>query len=76
MKALSTTPSPTLRRWALQASRQLLIVAKKDFPANNLAELIAYVKANPDTINQANAGVGSTSFTTCVLLRSIAESRK
>ena len=50
----------------------ILIVARKDFPANNLAELIAYVKANPDKINQANAGVGSTSFTTCVLLRSIA----
>jgi putative tricarboxylic transport membrane protein len=50
----------------------ILIVARKDFPANNLAELIAYVKANPDKINQANAGVGSTSFTTCVLFRSIA----
>ncbi len=50
----------------------ILIVAKKDFPANNLAELIAYVKANPDKINQANAGVGSISFTTCVLFRSVA----
>ncbi len=50
----------------------ILIVAKKDFPANNLAELIAYVKANPDKVNQANAGVGSISFTTCVLFRSIA----
>lgn len=50
----------------------ILVVAKKDFPANNLAELIAYVKANPDKINQANAGVGSTSFTTCVLFRAIA----
>jgi tripartite-type tricarboxylate transporter receptor subunit TctC len=50
----------------------ILIVAKKDFPAGNLAELITYVKANPDKINQANAGVGSTSFSTCVLFRSIA----
>ena len=50
----------------------ILVVAKKDFPASNLAELIAYVKANPDKINQANAGVGSTSFTTCVLLRAVA----
>ena len=50
----------------------ILIVARKDFPAKDLAELIAYVKANPDKINQANAGVGSTSFTTCVLFRSIA----
>ena len=50
----------------------ILIVAKKDFPAGNLAELIAYVKANPDKVNQANAGVGSISFTTCVLFRSVA----
>jgi tripartite-type tricarboxylate transporter receptor subunit TctC len=50
----------------------ILIVAKKDFPANNLAELIAHVKANAGTINQANAGVGSTSFTTCVLFKAIA----
>lgn len=50
----------------------IIVVAKKDFPANTLTELIDYVKANPDKVNQANAGVGSTSFTTCVLFRSIA----
>jgi tripartite-type tricarboxylate transporter receptor subunit TctC len=50
----------------------ILIVAKKDFPANTLKELIDYVKANADKVNQANAGVGSTSFTTCVLFRSLA----
>lgn len=47
----------------------IVIVAKKDFPANNLREFIAYVKANPDKVNQAHAGVGSTAFTTCVLLK-------
>ncbi len=50
----------------------ILVVAKKDFPAANLGELIAHVKANAGTINQANAGVGSTSFTTCVLFKAIA----
>jgi tripartite-type tricarboxylate transporter receptor subunit TctC len=47
----------------------IVIVAKKDFPANNLREFIAHVKANPDKVNQAHAGVGSTAFTTCVLLK-------
>ncbi len=47
----------------------IVIVARKDFPANNLREFIAHVKANPDKINQAHAGVGSTAFTTCVLLK-------
>lgn len=50
----------------------ILIVAKKDIPAANLQELITHVKANAASINQANAGVGSTSFTTCVLFRAIA----
>jgi tripartite-type tricarboxylate transporter receptor subunit TctC len=47
----------------------IVIVAKKDFPANNLREFVAYLKANPDKVNQAHAGVGSTAFTTCVLLK-------
>ncbi len=47
----------------------ILIVTKKDFPANNLQEFTAYLKANADKVNQAHAGVGSTAFTTCVLLK-------
>ncbi len=47
----------------------IVIVTKKDFPANNLREFVAYVKSNSDKVNQAHAGVGSTAFTTCVLLK-------
>jgi tripartite-type tricarboxylate transporter receptor subunit TctC len=36
-------------------------VAKKDFPAKNLKEMLAYVKANKNKVNLANAGVGSAS---------------
>ena len=50
----------------------ILMVAKKDFPANDLGELLANIKANPDKINQAHAGVGSTSFTSCVLFSALA----
>ena len=39
----------------------MAIVARKDFPANNFAELIAYVKANTDKVNYAHAGIGSAS---------------
>ena len=49
----------------------LLIAARKDFPANNLKEFIAYLKANDSKINQGHAGVGSIFFTTCLLLNSI-----
>jgi len=39
----------------------MTLVAKKDFPAKELKELIAYVKANKEKINLANAGVGAAS---------------
>jgi putative tricarboxylic transport membrane protein len=53
------------------ASTPVLILARKDFPAKDLKEFVAYVKANGDKLNMAHAGVGSVSFTTCLLLNSI-----
>jgi tripartite-type tricarboxylate transporter receptor subunit TctC len=39
----------------------MTIIARKDFPPNNLKELIAYVKANKDKVTYANAGLGAAS---------------
>ena len=39
----------------------MTLVAKRDFPAKDLKELIAYVKANKDKVNYANAGLGAAS---------------
>jgi tripartite-type tricarboxylate transporter receptor subunit TctC len=39
----------------------MTLVAKKDFPAKDLRELIAYVKTNKDKVNYANAGLGAAS---------------
>ena len=39
----------------------MTFVARKDFPAKDLKELLAYVAANKDKVNMANAGVGSAS---------------
>ena len=39
----------------------MTLLARKDFPANNLQELVAYIKANKDKINLANAGLGAVS---------------
>jgi len=55
----------------LVAGTPVLIVAKKDFPPKDLKEFVTYVKANVATLNMAHAGVGSVSFTTCLLLNSI-----
>jgi tripartite-type tricarboxylate transporter receptor subunit TctC len=55
----------------LIAGTPILVLAKKDFPAKDLKEFVAHVKANEKTLNNAHAGVGSVSFTTCLLLNSI-----
>ena len=39
----------------------MTLLARKDFPAATLAELITYVKANKEKINLANAGLGAVS---------------
>jgi tripartite-type tricarboxylate transporter receptor subunit TctC len=39
----------------------MTLLARKDFPANNLQELTAYLKANRDKVNLATAGLGAVS---------------
>lgn len=39
----------------------MTIVARKDFPPNNLQELIGYIKQNKDKVTYANAGIGAAS---------------
>ena len=53
------------------AGTPILILAKKDFPPKDLKEFVDYVKKNEKTLNMAHAGVGSVSFTTCLLLNHI-----
>jgi tripartite-type tricarboxylate transporter receptor subunit TctC len=44
---------------ALLATAQLVIVAKKAMPADDLRQLIAWLKANPDAASQGTGGTGS-----------------
>ncbi|MGD0022994.1 MAG: tripartite tricarboxylate transporter substrate binding protein, partial [Xanthobacteraceae bacterium] len=37
-----------------------MLVARASLPAANIAELVAYAKANPDKLNYASGGVGTT----------------
>src|SRR5262249_11299550 len=48
-----------------------LLVVRKDFPADSLAEFIAYVKANQATLKFGSAGPGSAAHVACTLLNSI-----
>jgi len=55
----------------LVAGTPVLILGKKDFAPKDLKEFVSYVKANVEKLNMAHAGVGSVSFTTCLLLNSV-----
>ena len=50
-----------------------VIVARKDFPANNLREFIDHVKKNGDGVRQAHGGIGSSSHMACMLFTAQAE---
>ena len=45
-----------------------ILIARKDLPANNLQEFIAYVKANQSKVQFGSAGVGAGTHLPCVLL--------
>jgi tripartite-type tricarboxylate transporter receptor subunit TctC len=59
----------------LVSSYATVIVARKDFPPKDLKEFIAFVRAGSEKLNMSHAGVGSTFFTTCLLLNSILDAK-
>jgi putative tricarboxylic transport membrane protein len=68
---LKYDPTKDFAPVGLAAGTPIVLVARKDFPAKDLKELIAYVKANSEKLNEAHAGVGSVSYTTCTLFNSL-----
>src|SRR5215470_14619425 len=51
----------------LTAHSPAVIVARKDFPASNLKEFVAYLKQNGSNIKEAHGGVGASSHMACLL---------
>jgi tripartite-type tricarboxylate transporter receptor subunit TctC len=54
----------------LIAEQPELLTVRKDIPASNLKEFIAYAKANEKKLNMGHAGIGSVSYIGCLLLNS------
>lgn len=52
----------------LIADQPNLIVARKDLPANNLKELIAWLRENGNKANVGNSGIGTPSHVSAILL--------
>jgi tripartite-type tricarboxylate transporter receptor subunit TctC len=55
---------------ALIAEQPILLAVRKDFPADNLQEFIAYTKAHQAKLQYASGGPGSATHLACVLLNS------
>ena len=54
----------------LTSNAPVAVVARKDFPAKDLKEFIAYLKTHGDNVKQAHGGVGSSSHMACLLFTS------
>jgi tripartite-type tricarboxylate transporter receptor subunit TctC len=52
----------------LMAELPLLLIARKDLPANNLKEFVAYAKANQDKMQFGSAGAGAATHLGCVVV--------
>jgi tripartite-type tricarboxylate transporter receptor subunit TctC len=53
---------------ALIAEQPIVLIARKDLPADNLREFIAYATANQAKMQYGSAGAGSAAHLACVLL--------
>ncbi len=65
---LGYDPQKDFEPIGLTAEYPELLVVRKNFPANNLGEFVAYAKANASKLNVGHAGVGSVSYIGCLLL--------
>lgn len=59
----------------LVATMPTVIIARKDLPANNLAELLAYIKKDPAKVNYGHSGIGSAAHLCGLLYQSAIQTR-
>ena len=64
---LKYDPARDFEAIGFTAHSPAIIVARKDFPAKDMAEFVAYLKQNGDKVKQAHGGVGASSHMACVL---------
>jgi tripartite-type tricarboxylate transporter receptor subunit TctC len=68
---LKYDPTKDFAPIGLAAGTPIVVVAKKDFPANDLKGFLDYMKANGSKVNMAHAGVGSVSHSTGIFFNSV-----
>jgi tripartite-type tricarboxylate transporter receptor subunit TctC len=60
-KKLSFDPTKDFEYIGQVVDVPMTLLGRKDFPANNFAELVAYLKVNREKVTLANAGLGAVS---------------
>src|SRR5262249_50067191 len=70
-KSLPFDPA-TLTPVAVMTKIPNTLTVRANFPAKNVAEFIAYAKANPGKLNYASQGNGTTSHLTAVMFDKVA----
>lgn len=66
-KSITYNPIKDLTPIIVLCEFPMIIAAKKDFPANNLKEFVAYAKANPGKVDYATSGFGAQGHLTAAL---------
>lgn len=69
-RKLAFNPLTDFEMAGMVVDTPMTLVARSDFPAKDLNEFVAYVKANKAKLNLANAGVGSASHLCGLLFQS------
>ena len=59
-RSLTVNPAKDFIPVAQVADVPSVLIANTDFPANNVAELIAHLKANPDKLSYGSSGAGTS----------------
>jgi tripartite-type tricarboxylate transporter receptor subunit TctC len=73
--ALPYDPLKDFEPVGLVAAQPLFVIARKTFPAGNLGEFIAWLKANPDKATQGTAGAGGASHVAGVFFQKVTGTR-
>ena len=69
---LNFDPVKSFEPISLVAVAPLILTVNKDFPVNDVKELIAYAKAHPNKVSFGSSGIGSATHLTCELLKQTA----
>jgi tripartite-type tricarboxylate transporter receptor subunit TctC len=67
---LKYNPSRDFAPIGFTAHSPAVITARRDFPAKDVAEFIAYLKIYGDQVKQAHGGIGASSHMACLLFTS------